>query len=229
MKKVILGLSVLSGLLFASCDKEVNVAKGYAYTIDEEFLNNDREWLQKDEERVQFSVNTEENGLLVIQSQSSKSSNKYQDHKAGDISSDGNFIIESSFTYPKDSLGLYTSKLSNSSGINWGISSSETSIPLMNYFHFGVALDTSNFSSIVKVSQFVGGKETALLEGVSIGVVDPPVFNLSVEQLDTAWVFKANGSTVGSISKEELYGGDVGVNVDTKTNTNFHNLRVQVQ
>ena len=210
MKKIIFGISVLTAIVLGSCNKDENVAKDYTYTIDEEFLNNDRGWNVFDiDTTYKTQVNTSENGLLEVVAKSKL----FHDFKEGGLDLNSNFIVETTFT----NVGDVESNKSFT-GLTWDCIDED------NYMLFCVNQNGEDTRYVI--SQVDNGKdpEKGILFYSEILLASPPVYSLKLMRSDTTLSFSVNGVQVKAIGASDLMSTEVGVLVQNGA-SNFHYLR----
>jgi hypothetical protein len=213
MKRIVIGLSILSVLFLMSCSKEENVAKDYSYTVDEEFLNNDRGWnvFEKDS-TYNAKIDSSENGLFEIIT----NLKTFADFTEGGISSDADYSLETTFTFIRvfgDSKSF--------SGISWDVVDED------NYMLFSVN-EVGDDSRFV-VSEIIDGKnpeKNILYEG-EINKPDSGVYTLNVQRSDTTLSFIVNGLEVQAIKANPLKSSQIGL-YTRKNDVNFHYLRAGI-
>ncbi len=223
MKKILLGLSVLSVLLFASCDKETNVAKAYEYTLDEEFVDNSLGWKEEISTYIPknqttpsdayiFKIDKRDNGTLSLQYYATKNPllSTYIDAKDAKITASDNFKIETTISFISPSTDT------RYSGIVWDYINDK------NYSFFGIS-ETGFFIGYDKVN---GTKKPTIDTEKIEQKPSPSVYKLEIDRTDSALYFKVNNSTVHSTTAKDLISSKVGFYNDKKNNTSFHYLRV---
>jgi hypothetical protein len=215
MRKIILGLSILSSLFFLSCNKDENVAKDFIYTVDEEFLNNDRGWNVSDlVEGESVMIDASENGLYKIVTQKIVS-----DFTEASLSVDEDFLIETAFTITD------TSRINKSfSGVSWNHVDTE------NYMLFAINenLDVDERAVVAKfvISEVINGKDpekNILFEGSVVRTI-PAVYTLGIDRTGNSLVFRVNGTVVKELESTDLVSSNVGV-YSKLNDVNFHFLR----
>ncbi len=205
MKKILLGLSVLSVLLFASCDKETNVAKAYEYTLDEEFVDNSLGWEEFEKSDLKVFVNPKINGTLVIDNKGTKTHYDSQEAKLGTTD---NFEIETSFSFEKGDTPV------NYSGVIWNHTAPN------KFMLFSLKGEEFIIVNSVKSTSY----KKPLYSG-SIDVTTPPVYKLTVQKSDTTLTFRVNNTIVKQIKATDLSSGKVGI-FNRGNSARFHYLRV---
>ena len=225
MKKVLLGLSILSGLFLGSCSKDENVAKEYTYTMDEEFVDNQRGWLEDTSTYVPdalkpdsiltaytFSQISADNGLLSLKNDSSTvGKSSYLDAKEANLGSN-DFIIETAITWVEqgDSKRF--------AGLTWDHLDED------NYKFFGVTIE----GNYIGYDVINGDSDSLIVEAATLlSLPTLPVYNLKVQRSEENIFFSINGTILDTLPAAELSSSQVGLYSDAKNDINFHYLRAQ--
>lgn len=211
MKKLILGLSLLTTMLLISCSKDENVSKDYVYTLDEEFLDNDLGWnLFDGDDAYSAKINSNENGLLELIA----TKKTYNDLMEGGADLDGDFSLQSTFTLVRDGG---TSK--TFTGVSWD------NIDIDNYMLFSInQVDEDVKYLISEITNGINPEKNILFEGEVIAP-SPSVYALEITRSDTTLAFIVNGVVVKEIKANTLSSSKVGV-FTRGNDANFHNIRV---
>ena len=223
MRKLIIGLSLLSAVFMISCSKDENVAKDYTYTFNEEFLDNEKGWFvdESKPEKFTFSQVDADNGLFNISYFSSFGFDipTYSDSKSGGFNIANNFILATSLTWDASS-GNFSAKSGKYCGLSWDV------IDDKNYSKIGVSLNPTTLDVTYKVVKVVNGKSTDIVTPDSVAIVSttPPVYTLKVEKIDNEFIFKINTAVVGTSSSVGLSSSNIGMHVDKDNKVNFHYL-----
>tara|TARA_B100000809_G_scaffold175523_1_gene172833 strand:+ start:69 stop:707 length:639 start_codon:yes stop_codon:yes gene_type:complete len=209
MKKILLGLSLFSVILLVSCNKEENVAKAYTYTVDEEFLNNERGWdVFETDEAYKAVINTSENGLFEIVTKL----RTFEDFTESFFDLTSEFMLETTFTF------IRSGDSKSFTGVTWDC------IDENNYMLFCVNQNGGDAKYVI--SQVINGKnpeKNILFEG-EILLPYPPVYALNVSRSDTTLNFSVNGVHVEAIGTADLLSSTIGL-YTRKNDANFHYLR----
>lgn len=228
MKKALIGIVILSGLLFSSCDKENNVAKEISYTFEDEFLDKSKGWKELTDTYIpdktnpdslavayEFGIMEDENGLYSVKNYANALSDLviFKDYKTGNFNTNANYVIESALTINGGGSD------SRFSGITWNQVDDD------NYSFFGLSAEGT-----YRYSQKIDGSTNTIIDGALLPEgANNTALKIKLSKIDTTLSFIVNDILIDAVGESTLSSNNIGLYSSRGVDVNYHYLRAANQ